>query len=379
MKLGARTIQERAVKILKSTKGRPDSRMELVMLALAGKGKSFDKVLKMIDDMVALLGREQTDDDDKKAYCESKLDKTDDEKKRLEQSLADLEKSMENDKESIASLASDIKALIAGVKALDKSVQEATETRKDENSEYKATMAADKAAKELIGMAKNRMMKFYNPDLYVPPKEEELSSEQRIAVSMGSEDAPTVEPSGIAGTGITASMFAQVASHRAIQSKVAPPPPPETWGAYQKKGEEQSGVVAMMDLLVADLDKEMTEMGVDEKHSQEEYEVFMKDSQEKRADDSKSIADKEGTKAELEHRLQKMGAEHKSTLGQAYATATTLKDLHLECDWLLSAYQARKEARAGEMDSLKKAKAVLSGADYSLLQQTHLRTTVLRG
>ena len=30
--------------------------------------------------------------------------------------------------------------------------------------------------------------------------------------------------------------------------------------------------------------------------------------------------------------------------------------------------QVRKEARAGEIDALKKAKAVLSGADYSLLQ-----------
>merc|ERR1719336_1481796 len=134
-----------------------------------------------------------------------------------------------------------------------------------------------------------------------------------------------------------------------------------------------------MNLLVADLDKEMQEMGVDEKHSQEEYETFMKDSQEKRADDSKSIADKEGIKAELEHRLQKMGAEHKSTVGQEYATATTLKDLHLECDWLLSAFQARKEARAGEVDSLKKAKAVLSGADYSLLQQQRVQRKLLRG
>merc|ERR1719330_613260 len=301
MKLGARTIQERAVKILKSTKGRPDSRMELVMLALAGKGKSFDKVLKMIDDMVALLGREQTDDDDKKAYCESKLDKTDDEKKRLEQSLADLEKSMENDKESIANLASDIKALIAGVKALDKSVQEATETRKDENSEYKATMAANKAAKELIGLAKNRMMKFYNPDLYVAPKKQELSAEQRIAVNMGSEAAPTTPPSGVAGTGIT--YFVQVNAH--THSVGAPPPPPETWDAYQKKGQETNGVTAMMDLLVADLDKEMQEMDVDEKHAQSTYETFMSDSQNKRAQDSKSIEDKEGTKAELEARSRK--------------------------------------------------------------------------
>merc|ERR1740139_2176147 len=377
MRTSGAAVRKQAMQILKRASGKKDPRMELVMLALAGKGKSFDKVLKMIDDMVALLGREQTDDDDKKVYCESKLDKTDDEKKRLEQSLEDLEKSMETDKESIANLASEIKALIAGVKALDKSVQEATETRKDENAEYKSTMAADKAAKELIGMAKNRLMKFYNPSLYVAPKKQELSAEQRIAVNMGSEAAPTTTPSGVAGTGIT--YFVQVNAHTVVHDDAAPSPPPDTWDAYQKKGGETNGVTAMMDLLVADLDKEMQEMDVDEKNAQSTYETFMSDSQTKRAQDSKSIEDKEGTKAELEARLQKQGQEHKSTIKEDYATATTIKDLHLECDWLTNNYAARKEARAGEVDSLKKAKAVLSGADFSLIQQTRARTAQLRG
>merc|ERR1719203_1171816 len=210
---------------------------------------------------------------------------------------------MDSAKENIATLGSEIAALIQGVKDLDKAVEEATETRKAENAEYKSTMAADKAAKELIGMAKNRLMKFYNPSLYVAPKKQELSAEQRIAVNMGSEAAPTTTPSGVAGTGIT--YFVQVNAHTVVHDDAAPPPPPDTWDAYQKKGGETNGVTAMMDLLVADLDKEMQEMDVDEKNAQSTYETFMSDSQTKRAQDSKSIEDKEGTKAELEARLQK--------------------------------------------------------------------------
>merc|ERR1719382_513896 len=305
----------------------------------------------MIDEMVTLLGKEQGDDDDKKAYCEANLDKAEDELKALENSILDLEKAIETDKDNIAKLASEIEALIAGIKALDK------------------------AAKELIGIAKNRMMKFYNPDLYKAAPKIELSREQRIAVNMGSEEAPTVAPSGIAGTGVT--YFAQVSAHSTADDKEAPAPPPETWGAYQKKGQETNGVTSMMDLLIADLDKEMQTMGVDEKNAQEEYETFISDSQEKRALDSKSVADKEGMKAAAEARVQKLGAEHKATTKEAMGTATTIKDLHLECDWLVGAYEARKEARAGEVDSLKKAKAVLSGADYSLLQAS--RTKQLRG
>jgi len=375
MKLSTAVVRTRAVKILKS-RGTKDPRFEMVMLALTGKGKGgFDKVLKMIDDMVALLGQEQTDDDKKKAYCEAELDSAEDQAKALANTMADLDKAIAQANENIATLAAEIKALIAGVSALDKSVAEATENRKAENAEFKANMAADKAAKELIGLAKNRMQQFYNPDLYTPPPKIELSREQRIAVNMGSEAAPTVAPSGIAGTGIT--YFVQVSAHTGNGDSVAPPPPPETWGAYQKKGQEHSGVLAMLDLLVTDLDKDMATIQTDEKNAQSEYETFMQDSQEKRAGDSASIADKEGVKADLEARVQKMGAEHKATGKEAYNTATTIKDLHLECDWLLSNFQARKEARAGEVESLKNAKAVLSGADYALVQQS--RSRALRG
>ena len=50
--------------------------------------------------------------------------------------------------------------------------------------------------------------------------------------------------------------------------KDAPAPPPETWGAYSKKGEESTGVIAMVDLLIKDLDKEMTVAETEEKDSQ---------------------------------------------------------------------------------------------------------------
>merc|ERR1719486_892046 len=79
-----------------------------------------------------------------------------------------------------------------------------------------------------------------------------------------------------------------------------PPPPPEAPGEYKKKGQESNGVMAMMDMMVADLEKEMQEAEVDEKNAQEEYTEFMADSKEKRAQDSQAIVEKEGAKAGLE-------------------------------------------------------------------------------
>merc|ERR1719324_2069609 len=114
------------------------------------------------------------------------------------------------------------------------------EMRKEEHEDYVSGMAANNAAKELIEFAKNRLQKFYNPSLYKAPPKRSLSEEERITLNMGGTLAPTAAPGGIAGTGITA-MLAQ-------KSSVAPPPPPETFGAYAKKGEESTGVVAMLDM-----------------------------------------------------------------------------------------------------------------------------------
>merc|ERR550532_1715965 len=51
MKFTSKAVQQQAVKILKSASRHKDPRMELVMLALMGKGTGFAKVLKMIDEM----------------------------------------------------------------------------------------------------------------------------------------------------------------------------------------------------------------------------------------------------------------------------------------------------------------------------------------
>merc|ERR1719277_1830562 len=325
-----------------------------------GRG-GFDKVLKMIDEMVEVLSKEQADDDDKKEYCSKQFDTADDEKKALERTLSDEESAIATSKESIATLTEEMAALEAGIKALDKSVAEATAQRKQENTEFKELMASDAAAKEVLGWAKNRLNKFYNPKLYKAPPKRELTREERIFVSNGGTPPPTPPPGGIAGTGIAALL--QLSSQRD-----APAPPPETWDAYAKKSEESTGVIAMIDLLAKDLQKEMTEAETEEKEAQADYETMMKESAEKRTADTTSLTEKGATKADIESELQAHHEEKASAAKELMATLKYISSLHAECDWLLQYFAVRKEARAGEIDSLVKAKAVLSGADYSLVQ-----------
>merc|ERR1740133_452831 len=198
--------------------------------------------------MTALLKKEQVADDDKKAYCEQLIDTTEDKVKELELTVSDLSKAVADAKEDIATLADELDSLASSIKALDKQVAEATAQRKEEHAESVEVLTSDNAAKELIGFAKNRLNKFYNPKMYKAPAAREMSEEERIAVNMGGTLAPTAPPGGIAGTGITA------------LAQVAPPPPPETAGAYKKKGGESGGVIAMMDMMVADSDKEIQQV-----------------------------------------------------------------------------------------------------------------------
>jgi chromosome segregation ATPase len=362
-----------ALRSLRRSEAPHRAKLDLIALALRGKQAGFEKVIGMIDAMVASLKAEQDDDDAKKEYCDKEFDSSDDSKKALERSVSDATKAIATTEEGLATTKEEIAALEAGIKDLDKSVAEATEQRQAENAEFKNVMASDGAAKELIGIAKNRLNKFYNPKLYKAAPKRELSAEDRVVVSMGGTVEPTNAPGGISGTGITA--FAQISAHRHHNRKAAPPPPPETFGAYSKKSGESGGVMALMDMLIADLDKEMTEATAEEKDAQADYEATMKDSAAKRAADSKALTEKESTKAQLEEALEAHGEAKADAEKELAATMQYINSLHLECDWLFKYFSVRKEARASEVDALGKAKAVLSGADYSLVQTRtrHLR------
>jgi len=323
-------VQARALSVLENVRSQRKGdrqRLDFIMLAIRGKKVGFEKVIKMCDDMVALLKQEQLDDEHKREYCEMQFDNADDKKKALERAVSKLEASIEDAKESVATLTEEIAALGEGITELDKTVAEATANRKEENSDFKTLFASDSAAKELLGMAKNRLNKFYNPKLYNP--------EAAVMVQVNHHDAP--------------------------------PPPPAAPGAFKKSGEGNS-VISMIDTLIKELDTELTEAETEEKLAQEDYEQLMSDSAQKRAADSKSLSDKESAKADLESNLVSFGDEKKSTVKELMATEEYIGQLHAECDWLLKFFDVRKEARTGEIDALTKAKAVLSGADFSLVQ-----------
>merc|ERR1719238_1304710 len=94
-------LKSKALALLQQLRQSPNhhAHLDLISLALSGKKVSFEKVIKMIDNMVGVLAKEQVDDDSKKEYCELQFDNADDKKKGLQQDLKDLEATIEDSKE----------------------------------------------------------------------------------------------------------------------------------------------------------------------------------------------------------------------------------------------------------------------------------------
>merc|ERR1719240_1286640 len=256
----------------------------------------------MIDDMVVLLGKDQSDDDKSKTFCGDELEKTADEIATLEQDIKDL----------------------------DKLVAQATETRKEEHEDFTEATQLNEAAMQLIEKAKNRLQKFYNPTLYKAPPKTENTMEEKI---------------------IDAGTFVQIKAHDQEDSDADTPP--ATWSSLYQKSEKSAGVIGLMDMMIKEIETDMKDAEYEEKTSQSDYAKLMSDSEETRAANSKGIVTKTASKAELEGKLDAAKDAHAAVNTDLDLIAATLGDLHMQCDFLLQNYDLRKEARANEVESLK--------------------------
>merc|ERR1719424_1888599 len=78
VKVNAVAARARALAVIRSAHS---PQLDFIALAIQGRKIGFDKVLKMIEEMVVTLKKEQTDDDHKKEYCAAQFDQADDKKK----------------------------------------------------------------------------------------------------------------------------------------------------------------------------------------------------------------------------------------------------------------------------------------------------------
>jgi chromosome segregation ATPase len=330
---------------------------QLSMLAFmlrAGK-VDFSKVIKMIDDMIKHLGQEQKDDDDMLNYCNTELNANGDKAVTLARDIDDLNKAVDALKARMEQLQAEIEMLTQRIADTEQMMKDATAQRKEENELFVQTQGLNTAAVQLVTKAKNRLYKFYNPALYKPPPQRELTEEERIAQNMG-EVLPTEAPQYIAGTKITVNM----------QLRTDPGPPPETWEkGYKRKGEKSQGVIGLMDMCLKDLEKEIKQNELDEATAQKDYEKTMSDGKASVEADTAAKTGDETALAQANTDHQQAVADRGAKNDELTDTKNVIANLHTECDFLIENHAFRKDARLNEVEALKNAKAVLHGADYS--------------
>merc|ERR1719287_354612 len=177
----------------------------------------------------------------------------------------------------------------------------------------------------------------------------------------------TAAPDLIPGTSIAAmqtQLYAQLNEYTTDDASAAPPAPPATWDAYQKKDGKSNGVIALMDMLLKELQDGITEAENEEKTAQKDYERLMTESTASRASMSEGITSKEVAKADLDTKIEATKEKKTSEETQLGSLKQTMAQLHADCDFLIENYDLRKTARAAEVEGLQNAKSVLSGANF---------------
>merc|ERR1719263_950347 len=117
-------------------------------------------------------------------------------------------------------------------------------------------------------------------------------------------------------------------------------------------------------MIVRDMEMDGKDAQYEEKTAQKDYATLMGDSQSTRSQDVKSVTDKEASKAQMEGQLQDLNEKKSASSEELLGIAQMIQSLHKSCDFIMKNFDMRKEARTNEIESLKNAKAILSGADF---------------
>jgi len=289
-------------------------------------GSHFDEVIAAIDDMVATLKSEEEIDLENKETCEK--DRADDTRTAIKAA-----RTMDERSDTVDALRNDIVEIVktiaenAGeVKSVTEELSKAQTLRNDEHAEWEAADRDDGAAAELVDRAKGVLSDFYSENGLV---------------------------------------FVQKKKMEPVVAGEAPPPPPSTWEApYGGKTGESQGIVAILEMIHEDINKDKAKGKADEDKAEETFQAFKTNSEQQISTLEGANTDLEGTKGQKEDDIstakEQRGAKH----DELNAVIAKINDAAPSCVYNTINYPVRLENRQIEIDGLIKAKAILEGGEF---------------
>ena len=295
----------------------------LAALAVRMQLDAFTKVKEMMDKMLAELQTQQKLEYEKNEKCKQDIDVTEDSIKEGEELKADLAEKFTELTDTISTLETSIEELKADVKAMEQSLKAAGEERKAQNKLFQVSVSDQRAVINILNKANKRLQDFYSASL--------------MQVHAHSQQTPGAASS-------------------------APPPSPKAAGYAKSAG--AGGALQLLATVIKDAEAAVVELEVTEQNSQKNYGGFVQDATNSIEADRSAIETKTGEVAEAKSALSE--TKESQLLNQADIDKLNelLKAHHAECDYVIKYFDMRQEARQEEMDAIKDAKAILSGADF---------------
>jgi len=295
----------------------------LSALAVRVRLDAFTKVKKAIDDMITDLAKQKEDEIKHKDWCVDEMNTNERTTEMKERDRDDLNARIEDLNSTLEALTKAIETLKAEVAEMQVQLKRAGEDREKENKEFQTTVADQRATQKLLNAALNVLKGVYD----------------KKAASLAQAHAE----------------FGQ-----------APPPGFKTY----KKSEGAGGVMGMIQQIINDAKAMEAEAIRDEEDAQKAYEDFVKDTNKSIEEKNLEITNKGESKAKAENDKVEANKELESVMTDLEVLANESADLHSECDFILKNFEIRQSARDQEIEALKQAKAILSGAKFEeFLQQ----------
>merc|ERR1719191_1973194 len=144
--------------------------------------------------------------------------------------------------------------------------------------------------------------------------------------------------------------------------------PPPGFKSYEKNA-ASGGVMGMMQGIINDAKAMEAEAIRGEEDAQKSYEEFVKDTNNSVDAKTKDIVNKSEQKAKAESEKVEAQTERDAVMGELEQLMNENAELHKSCDFTLKNFELRQTARDDEIEALKQALAMFSGASFSAFLQ----------
>jgi len=298
----------------------------LATLSLRVRLDAFAKVKQAIDNMITELMKQQADEVKHKDFCVSEFNENQLTTEKKEREKTDVEAKIEDLKMTIKAIGEEIETLKAEIAEMRLQLKRAGEDREVENKEFQMTVADQRATQKLLAQALTVLKGFYEKGAAL------------VQVSLDQDQ----EPAG-------------------------PPPPP---GFKPLKSQAASGgVMGLIQQIINDAKAMEADAIRSEEDAQKAYEDFTKDTNNSIAKRADAIVDKTENKSKAEQDLVEAEESQANIMLELEQLSNYNSQLHSECDFVVKNFDLRQSAREEEIDALKQAKAILSGAKFNAFLQ----------